>query len=788
MTPTAMRYVCVLLAVSILGFGVHARVVAAATEAAPAAPVLQGRLVASGIPGAGAVSQVGTFHAGGPVHDLPELAAYTVTGRILDAKRIMVASTSNFGAPRMAGMAEGSVLSIDPSGEPLRIPPAFAAPGRQTSAFGGRVQLFTAASPVFANGVNTPNAVSADLPAVANPTGISINNAFGRPWITSSPRGAAGAGFDAVIDPTGVPLANAPDKVAGGVFTESKTNRNPQLVPGAMSSGLVGNALLGRSPDGSKRAAFAVLAADGSITQAHVELGVDGLAPPGTITPQAGKLIRAGMLFNWVPNRILYVTDAPRNSVVAIPIGDDTHVFTAGHPRLIKAAAFHRPIDMAPAVPEVANGVFSSNTTLAGNSDIYVLNADGTIVRIHQDGSLVAVRRVSVGGHVIGAGRLNGIATASDAAHLWLTVHDALGSDAPGALIEIPAFGAGPTDAVPAATIAAGQALFMRTLTPQTGLGPLFNERSCLTCHSTPSAGGMGRNGLDVVTHIGHLEGGIFDPMVDTGGPVARAHSVTELGFACPLTAGISARANVTSLRNSPSLYEDGAIDGLTDAAIAAGAITFPDGVHGRPNWVDAGDGVLHAGRFGWKAEIAHLATFVGQALRNEMGVTNPFFPLDLASTKPPERPCAGESAGMKDDGTQIRQITAFVASLRTPNESHAKDDQAGSELFASTGCEECHTTRFHSGADALYSDFLLHDMGPSLDDAIIQGQAQGRDWRTTALRGAGMRRRFLHDGRATTIADAILAHDGEATSAVKKYRALDGASQRTIDRFVASL
>jgi hypothetical protein len=783
-----MRYIRVLLAVSILGFGVHARDVAAAAEGAPPVPVLQARVIASGIPGAGAVSGVGAFHAGGPVHDLPELAAYTVNGRILDPKRILVASTSNFGAPPIGGLASGSVLSIDPNGERLRVPAAFAAAGAQASVSGGRVQLFTAASPAYENGVNTPKAVSADLPAVANPTGISINNAFGRPWITSAPRGANAAGFDAVIDPTGIPLANAPSQIAGGVFTESKTNRNPQLVTGAMSTALVGNALLGRSPDGSKRAAFAVLAADGSITQAHVELGVDGLAPRGTITPQTGSLIRAGMLFNWVPNRILYVTDPARNAVVAIPIGDDTHIFTAGHPKLITSPAFHRPVDMAPAVPEVANGVFSSNTTLAGNSDIYVLNADGSIARIRQDGTLVAVRRVAVAGTVLAAGRLNGIATAPDAAHLWLTVRDALAGEPAGALIEVPAFGAGSTDAIPAATIAAGGALFARVLTPQTGLGPLFNERSCLTCHSTPSAGGMGRNGLDVVTHIGRLENGIFDPMVDTGGPVARAHSVTELGFACPLTAGISARANVTSLRNSPTLYDDGAIDSITDAAIAAAAVAYPDGVHGRPNWVDAGDGVLHAGRFGWKAEIAHLATFVGQALRNEMGVTNPFFPRDLASTKPPERPCAGERAGLKDDGTQVREITAFVASLKTPSESHAKAGQAGGDLFTTVGCEECHATRFHAGADALYSDFLLHDMGPSLDDAIIQGQAQGRDWRTTALRGAGLRKRFLHDGRATTIAQAIVDHDGEATSAVRKYRALDAASQRALVHFVETL
>ncbi len=783
-----MRYAWVCLAVCVVGFGVHSRVVASAAEAAPPIPVLQGRLVAAGIPGAGAVAQIGTFHAGGPVHDLPEFAAYTVTGKILDPKRVMVASTSNFGAPRIDGMPAGSLLSIDPNGEPLRIPATFAAAGGQVTAFNGRLQLFSAASPAFANGVNTPQAVTAAYPAVAEPSGISINNAFGRPWVTSAPQGAGAAGLDAVIDPTGIPLANAPSHVAGGVFSGSKTNRSPQLVAGAMATGLITNALLGRSPDGSKRATFAVLAADGSITQAHVELGVDGLAPRGTVTPQTAPLVRAGMLFNWVPNRMLYVTDAPRNAIVVVPIGDDTHVFTAGSPRLIKAPAFHRPLDLAPAVPEVANGVFSSNTTLAGNSDIYVLNADGTIVRIHQDGRVVAVRRVSVGGHVLGAGRLNGITTASDASRLWLTVRDAIGNEAPGALIEVPAFGAGPTDAFPAATIAAGKTLFFRKLTPQTGLGPLFNDQSCIACHSSPSAGGMGPNGLEVVTHIGRLDGGIFDPMTDTGGPIARAHSVTELGFACPLTAGISARANVTSLRNSPVLYDDGAIDELSDAAIAAGAVTFPDGVHGRPNWVDAGDGVLHAGRFGWKGEIAHLTTFVGQALRNEMGVTNPVFPRDLASTKPPERPCAGESAKMKDDGTQLREIAAFVASLKTPGASDAKTDQPGRDLFASSGCEECHTTRFHSGSNPLYSDFLIHDMGPTLDDGIIQGQAQGRDWRTTALHGAGLRKRFMHDGRALTIADAIRAHDGEASSAVTKYRALDAASQRTLITFIDHL
>src|SRR5262245_16203124 len=78
---------------------------------------LTARVVAVGIPGAGALAPVGTFHPGGPIRDKPDLAAFTQAGRVLDAKRVLVASSSNFGAARAhANAAEGSVLSIDPDG------------------------------------------------------------------------------------------------------------------------------------------------------------------------------------------------------------------------------------------------------------------------------------------------------------------------------------------------------------------------------------------------------------------------------------------------------------------------------------------------------------------------------------------------------------------------------------------------------------------------------------------------------------------------------------------------
>ncbi len=763
-------------------------VAGSAQNAKPGIVVINGRVVASGIPGAGAVSSVGVFHAGGPIHDNAAFAAFTAPGRVLDPSRLLVTSTSNFGSPPMAGMPEGSVLSIDTNGPAVRVPATFASTGGQASALDGRVQLFTAASATFANGINTPKAVTAELPAVSNPLGISINNAFGRLWFPSTPSGLTGAGFESIIDPTGLPLANAPNKTAGGVFTDVKTNRSPQLVPGGMTTALVANALLGESPDGSKRAVFAVLGADGSLTQAHTEVGVDGLAPRGTITPQNGKVTRAGMILNWVPNRTLYITDGARNAVVAIPIGDDTHVFRAGQPRAITNVALHRPIDIAPAVPEIANGVFSSNTTLAGNSDMYVLNADGTLVRMRQDGTVIAVRRVSVGGDVIGAGRLSGIASSSDAARLWVTLRDATGTEPAGAVIELPAFGASVVSAPASLAARAGKVAFSRTFTPQMGLGPLFNERSCIGCHLSPSPGGTGRDGLAVVTRVARLDAA-FNALVNEGGPVARMHSVSELGFACALAPGVPATANVTSIRNTLPLYDDGAIDAMNDAMIADGAIAFADGVHGRPNWVASDDGTTHVGRFGWKGAVAQLNTFVAEAFRNELGVTNPLFPHDLVGTRAPRRPCQGEHTALEDDGTLVRVVSAFVAALKAPaTASQQTSDAPGISTFAALGCAECHASRLRVGSESLYSDLLVHDMGPALDDGFVQASAQGHDWRTMPLHGIHMRHRFLHDGRAQTLADAILAHDGEAAPAVQKYRALDPAAQQVLLTFVQGL
>src|SRR5262245_38478978 len=408
---------------------------------------IAGRLVAVGIPGAGAVSAVGTFHPGSPIQDNPAFRALTESGSVLDPKRILVASTSNFGAaPARNDHPTGTILSIDSRGATIEMPPTFAAAGGQARTHGGRVIVYTAQTTHFLNSVYNPRAVTAELPPVAHPTAISINNAFGRPWFTSMPGGLRAAGMQSVVDPDGRPLQGAPSKIAGGVFSGTVTNRFPQMIEGSMTSGALALALVGRSPDGGGRAVFAGLHADGSLVQVHVEAGVDGLALAGTaFDPLRGdRALRAGMVFNWVPDRILYVTDPVASSIAVFPLAVDGQIFRMENPRRLTLSVLDRPVDIAPAVPEIASPAFSSNTSLAGGSDMYVVNrGSGTVARIKQDGTVVAVRRVALPGiGALGPDYLNGIGVSPDADRIWVTVDTRLPGYPEGALIELPAFGA----------------------------------------------------------------------------------------------------------------------------------------------------------------------------------------------------------------------------------------------------------------------------------------------------------------------------------------------------------
>jgi hypothetical protein len=257
---------------------------------------IDARVVATKIPGASAISQVGTFLSGGTLmpggctnpSPIPtKFPGYTVPGAVLDPNRLLVGSTSNFGASLPAsGGRQGSVLSVDPNAGKLIVPANFDTRGDQEATLGRAVQMFSANSPHWLNNVNNTNAYTAPYTGVGNPLGLSNNNGLGRIWPANSPFGLNGAGSSSILDPTGLPLKGAPNPLIGGVYVGSLTNRNlvatpsqPQVIPGGLHTGEVGTALLGPSPDGTCKAVFVVVTADGAIVQEHTLMGSTGWHP-----------------------------------------------------------------------------------------------------------------------------------------------------------------------------------------------------------------------------------------------------------------------------------------------------------------------------------------------------------------------------------------------------------------------------------------------------------------------------------------------------------------------------
>ena len=86
------------------------------------------------------------------------------------------------------------------------------------------------------------------------------------------------------------------------------------------------------------------------------------------------------------------------------------------------------------------------------------------------------------------------------------------------------------------------------------------------------------------------------------------------------------------------------------------------------------------------------------------------------------------------------------------------------------------------------YSDFKRHDMGPDLADPSAPGETPAQYWITRSLAGVGSTGPWLHDGRATTLADAILAHGGEAVESREAFAALPDAEMDNLVMFLESL
>ena len=345
-----------------------------------------------------------------------------------------------------------------------------------------------------------------------------------------------------------------------------------------------------------------------------------------------------------------------------------------------------------------------------------------------------------------------------------------------------------------------GQALFNRAFTPEEGLGPLFNQVSCSSCHDLPTSGGHGAEPVTKVSDFDERTG--CNLLKEDGGDLLQASVVPALRTAGILPERIPVSATAVTELRAPALYGIGLVEAIEDEDILIKADPDDqdgDGISGRPGL--GPDGSL--GRFGSKAQHATLSEFIENAIRGEMGLTTPAHPVEEMPNGLPLPEGSDPVPDPEIETSDLTLLSAYIGFLAQPPRRtlDSPEDQAASEegrqIFANIGCATCHTptlvTGNHQSAALnrkrfrIYSDLLLHDMGPELASICAPG-ASPSEWRTTRLVGLYLRSEFLHDGRARSVRDAILMHGGEAESARYRFQDLTPELQQSVLLFLRTL
>ena len=399
------------------------------------------------------------------------------------------------------------------------------------------------------------------------------------------------------------------------------------------------------------------------------------------------------------------------------------------------------------------------------------------------------------------------------------------------------------------------------------GMGPVFNADQCFTCHFQPTIGGTAtkHNPAQVIAHRlggtnvvpsfeepdgafrevrfkfnrdGSRDGGVHSLFTVKGREDAPGCKLEQPDFEKEV-----AKRNV-AYRIPLQLFGLGLIEAIQDRDIKANMKADQEikralGIAGHPNIV-ANNGTIS--RLGWKAQNASLTMFAGEAYNVEMGISNDLFPI--SRSEEPNCNLAYEAFDIPrtDDDRYNNPLkmmpawlmfTEFMRFVDAPQPARQTQHTAhGKELFNKVGCALCHTPAFKTPGVAdpkspaqeigpatialrgkqvnLYSDLLVHHMGATLADNVVQGNAGPDEFRTTPLWGLGQRLFFLHDGRTSDLSVAIRDHasqrfsDGgdnpskdrdsfrygpsEANAVVERFESLSEIDKQAILDFLRSL
>jgi CxxC motif-containing protein (DUF1111 family) len=296
------------------------------------------------------------------------------------------------------------------------------------------------------------------------------------------------------------------------------------------------------------------------------------------------------------------------------------------------------------------------------------------------------------------------------------------------------------------------------------------------------------------VTRIATGSGADYDPLEGVGGPVIQDHGITT---ATCTVAGevVPPEATTVARRNTPPLYGLGLIEAIPDLSIRLQHARQKAPLSG---WYNVNPTTHRIGRFGWKAQIATIHDFAAEAYRDEIGITSPFVPEEASPQGGPVT--CDDAADVEDDGNDVAAFADFITMLAPlPKPLPTLEARRGRRYFRRLKCNGCHFEKYRTARNfpvpalrnlkvPLFSDLLIHDMGAGLDDGIVQGGADGREFRTAPLWGVRTSAPYLHDGRAATLEEAILAHGGEAEVAAGKFALLDPTAKALLVAYLNSL
>ncbi|CAN5338165.1 di-heme oxidoredictase family protein [soil metagenome] len=353
------------------------------------------------------------------------------------------------------------------------------------------------------------------------------------------------------------------------------------------------------------------------------------------------------------------------------------------------------------------------------------------------------------------------------------------------------------------------------------GLGPLFNASACDTCHRKGGSarfslndGVLGAGGF--IVRLGDAEGHpdpfygrqIQERAIPGLEPEARIFpklepvaALTRMGMDLDFNGPGLAPATRTEIRVAPSLAGRGLIEQVSTGAVLALADPEDrdhDGISGRARVLAEENGRPVIGRFGLKATAISIADQAADAAAFDLGLSSPLRRLPFGDCMPDQLRCLAMATGRSPDfdGEEISRamvtmLANYVRSLKRPS---VPDDPKAARLFASIGCAACHRPAM-PGEDGqslpIFSDLLLHDMGDGLAGTIGDYFASPREWRTAPLmdlKPLKGQRRYLHDGRAATIGEAVEWHGGEADKARSAFDALSEAERTRLVNYLKSL